>query len=176
MNPTPETLGKAKGKIPSSCQSGSETESFSMWYVRTVHKFVPAYCHSYCFTAKCSSKGLTYAGCVDTRTQLGGGSFLPSLLHFLLDSPKFVCCARDFFLQRPVAAGCCQPPNFHSRLTSCSTIAPFSPCLCKGSCSSSSLLFRGVFLARALLRSNSPWWWWRQRLCYHKAANGGVAV
>lgn len=97
MNPTPETLGKAKGKISSSCQSGSETESFSMWYVRTVHKFVPAYCHSYCFMAKCSFKGLTYAGCVDTRTQPGGESFLPSLLHFLSDSPKFVCCARISF-------------------------------------------------------------------------------
>lgn len=172
MNPTPETLGKAKGKISSSCQSGSETESFSMQYVRTVHKFVPAYCHSYSFMAKCSFKGLTYAGCVDTRTQPGGESFLPSLLHFYWTLLNSLC--QDFFLQRLVAAGCCQPPNFHSRLTSCSTITPFSPCLCKGSCSSSLFFFRGVFLTHALLRSNSPWWWWRWGIC--KAANGGDTV
>lgn len=145
MNPTPETLGKAKGKISSSCQSSSETESFSMRYVHTVHKFVPAYCHSYCFTAKCSFKGLTYAGCVDIRTQPGGKSFLPSLLHFYWTLPNSLC--QDFFLQRSVAMGCCQLLNFHSRLTLCSTIAPFSPCLCKGSCSSSLFLFRRVFLA-----------------------------
>lgn len=155
MNPTPETLGKAKGKISSSCQSGSETESFSMRYVCTVHKFVPAYCHSYCSTAKCSFKGLTYAGCVDTRTQPGGASFLPSLPHFYWTLPNSLC--QDFSLQRSVAVGCCQPPNFHSRPTSCSTIAPFSPGLCKGSCSSSLFLSGGVFLARALRRSNSPW-------------------
>lgn len=127
-----------------------------MRYVCTVHKFVPVYCHSYCFTAKCSFKGLTYAACVDTCTQLGGESFLPSLLHFYWTLPNSLC--QNFFLQRSVAVGCCQPLNFHSRLTSCNTITPFSPCLCKGSCSSSLFLFRVFFLLiRALLRSNSPW-------------------
>jgi len=155
MNPTPETLGKAKGKISSSCRSGSETESFSMRSVHTVHKFVPAYRPSYRFTAKCSFKGLTYAGCVDTRTQPGGESFLPSLLHLYWTLPNSLC--QDFFLQRPVAAGCCQPLNFHSRLMLCGTIAPFSPCFCEGSRSSSLFLFGGAFFARALLRSNSLW-------------------
>lgn len=129
MNPTPETLGKGKGKISSSCQSSSETESFSTRYVHTVHKSVPAYCHSYCFSAKCSFKGLTYAGCVDTCTQPGGKSFLPLLLRFYWNLPNSWC--QDLFLQRSAAAGCCQPPNFHSCLMSCSTIASFSPCLCK---------------------------------------------
>lgn len=170
MNPTPETLGKGKGKISSSCQSGSETESFSTRYVCTVHKSVPAYCHSYCFTAKCSFKGLTYAGCVDTCTQPGGKSFLLLLLRFCWTLSNLWC--QDLFLQRSVAAGCCQPLNFQSCLMLCSTIAPFSPCLCKGSCSSSLFLFRGAFLARALLRSSSPRW----RLCSHKAANSEGAV
>lgn len=167
MNPTPETFGKGKGKISSSCQSGSETESFSTRYVRTVHKSMLAYCHSYCFTAKCSFKGLTYAACVDTRTQPGGKSFLPLLLRFYWTLPNSWC--QDLFLQRSVSVGCCQPPNFHSCLMLCSTIASFSPCLCKGSCSSSLFLFRG---ARALLRSSSPWW----RLCTHKIASSEGAA
>lgn len=170
MNPTPETLGKGKRKISSSCQSGSETESFSTRYVHTVHKSMPAYCHSYCFTAKCSFKGLTYAGCVDTCTQPGGKSFLPLLPRFYWNLPNSWC--QDLFLQRSVAAGCCQPLNFHSCLMLCSTIAPFSPCLCKGSCSSSLFLLRGAFLAPELLRSSSSWW----RFCSHKAANSEGAV
>lgn len=149
MNPTPETLGKAKGKISSNCQSSSETESFSMRYVRTVHKFMPAYCHSYCFTAKCSFKGLTYAGCVDTRTQPGGESFLPSLLHFYWTLPNSLC--QDFFLQRSVAMGCCQPPNFHSRLTLCSTIAPFFPLFMRRI-----LLFLFVFVQGSFSHPRAP--------------------
>lgn len=167
MNPTPETLGKGKGKISSSCQSGSETESFSMRYVRTVHKSVPAYCHSYCFTAKCSFKGLTYAGCVDTCTQPGGKSFLPLVPRFLLDSPKFLV------------------PGFISpKICDCgllpATELPLLPHVVQHNCSIFPLFVQRILLflfvsvqgARVLLRSSSPRW----RLCSPKAASSEGAV
>lgn len=173
MNPTPETLGKAKGKISSSCQSSSETESFSRRYLRAGHKFVPAYCHSYCFAAKCSFTGLTYAGCVDTRTQPGGERFLPSLLHFYWALPDLLC--QDHFLQKTGGGGLLPAAGLPLLPHVAQHNRSISPCLCKGSCSSPSVLFRGVILACVLLRSDDgPRW--RRWLCYRKAANSGDAA
>lgn len=135
MNPTPETLGKAMGKISSSCQSGSERESFSVWYIRTVHKFMSEYCHSYCFVAKCSFTGLTYAGCVDTCTRPWGGSFLHQSLHFH-QAPLQPAC-QDFLLQdRWLQAAA----SHWTHPSSCGIVAPFSPRLCIRPCTSSLLL------------------------------------
>lgn len=110
MNPTPETLGKAKGKISAAASPVQKRRAFLCdMYVQYINSClriaiatVPV--------AKCSFKGLTYAGCVDTRTRARGGSFLHLRLHFYRALLNPSC--QDFFLQRPVAAGCCQLLNF----------------------------------------------------------------